>query len=270
MNRTTSKPTSHHRRARRISLAASGVVIPALIAGAIGAAAPASAAVVKTPPIGVVTATPVGDGQAKVSWHAGSNGPNRTESRVFISVNGGTYNQLNQVASWGFSETGILSGEWGTFSLTTLPNLTPGVPVQFYAQQKATYSNGTDTWDWSSPSYSNVVYPNGVAPLPVNPAPQPLGPVNPTPVAKRAQTAKVALPKKLKRGGQTVILKKTTKTNAGQKVVVKVTGGKLVKGKNGKISIKLPRKPGKKVTITLTAVGNAAFNNWKLIKTYRF
>ncbi len=270
MNSTTHSTTPTHRRARRLSLAAAGVVIPAMLVGMVGMAAPASAAVVKTPPIGAVTASHAGDGQVKVSWYAGSNGPNRVESRTFISVNGGTYTQLKDVASWGFSDTGIISGEWGTYSLTTLPNLTPGIPVQFYAQQKATYANGNDTWDWSSPSYSNVVYPTGVAPTPLNPAPQPLGPVNPPPVAKRAQTAKVAMPKKLKKGSQTVILKRTTKTNAGQKVVVKVTGGKIVKGKDGKISIKLSKKPGKKVTITLTAPGTSLFNGWKLVKTYRF
>lgn len=57
--------------------------------------------------------------------------------------------------------------------------------------------------------------------------------------APKKQTAKCAkLPKKLAADATVVLLKKTCKTNAGQKVTVSLSGrGQLVKGKKGRISV---------------------------------
>jgi glycerophosphoryl diester phosphodiesterase len=85
------------------------------------------------------------------------------------------------------------------------------------------------------------------------------------PKKQKAKCAK--LPKSLSGDSTVVILKRTCKTNAGQKVTVSVSGkGKLVKGKKGKVSVKTDAKG--KVKITLKAKKTAKYSALKQSKSY--
>lgn len=86
------------------------------------------------------------------------------------------------------------------------------------------------------------------------------------PKKQKAKCAK--LPKSLPGDATVVLLNKTCKTNAGQKITVKVSGkGETVKGKNGRISVKT--KPSGKVTVTYKAKKTAEYAAFKKAKTYR-
>jgi glycerophosphoryl diester phosphodiesterase len=86
---------------------------------------------------------------------------------------------------------------------------------------------------------------------------------------QKAKCAKA--PKKLKKGKTTVLLKRTCKTNAGTTVSVSLDAkkkvAKLVKGKNGKRSVKV-MKAGK-VTITYASGRSGAYLPYQQDKSYR-
>jgi len=88
----------------------------------------------------------------------------------------------------------------------------------------------------------------------------------------KEQKAKCTLPKKLKKKGSTVLVKKTCVTTAGKTVKVSVKAKKAVataqKGKKGKLSVKTKGKRGV-VTVTLTAPAKPGFKAFKLVKKYK-
>ncbi len=96
-----------------------------------------------------------------------------------------------------------------------------------------------------------------------------------TPAANQ-QTATVKTPKKIKSNGKTVLLKKSVKTNAGQKAKAKVTvkpkGKKYAKvtiSKKGKVTIKTTGKKKLKVTLKLTAPATADFTSYSFTKKWK-
>lgn len=90
------------------------------------------------------------------------------------------------------------------------------------------------------------------------------------PIVLRAQTlvACKALPKRLKRSRTTPLLSHTCVTTAGQVVTVAVAGrGKLVKGSNGKRSVRTKRSGV--VTVTRSAPGTDLFLPFSEVRTYK-
>ncbi len=86
-----------------------------------------------------------------------------------------------------------------------------------------------------------------------------------TPKKQKAKCAK--LPNKLQADSAVVVLKRTCKTNAGQKVTVSVSGkAKLQKGKKGKVTV--VTGPKGKVKITLNAKKTAKYAALKQSKSY--
>ena len=90
------------------------------------------------------------------------------------------------------------------------------------------------------------------------------------------QTAKVKTPKKIKSKGKTVLLKKSVKTNAGQKATAKVTvkpkGKKYAKvtiSKKGKVTIKTTGKKTLKVTLKLSAPATDTFTSYSFTKKWK-
>ena len=91
-----------------------------------------------------------------------------------------------------------------------------------------------------------------------------------------AQTATVKTPKKIKSKGKTVLLKKSVKTNAGQKAKAKVTvkpkGKKYAKvtiSKKGKVTIKTTGKKTLKVTLKLSAPATDTFTSYSFTKKWK-
>ncbi len=94
--------------------------------------------------------------------------------------------------------------------------------------------------------------------------------------APQQQTASVKVPKKIKYKGKTVLLKKSVKTNAGQKAKIKVTvkpkGKKYSKVKitsKGKVTIKTLGKKRLKVTLKLTAPATSQYTSYSYTKKWK-
>lgn len=111
------------------------------------------------------------------------------------------------------------------------------------------------------------------------PASDPSAPVTPAPAvtpAPQQQTALVKVPKKIKYKGKTVLLKKSVKTNAGQKakikVIVKPKGKRYSKVKitsKGKVTIRTLGKKRLKVTLKLTAPATSQYTSYSYTKKWK-
>ena len=194
-----------------------------------------------------------GNAQASVSWTApGDNGGAIISGyRVQVATSsGGTYTDAGGTCA--FSATGV-SFDMRSCTATGLAN---GTTHYFKVAAKNVINMGT----YSAAS-------SGVTPVAPIVTPSPAGT---TPAPAKNQTAACSLPKKIKRKGISVILAKACRTNAGQSVKVKVTGGKGSKLKIAKGKVTLTTR-GKKVklAITFSAPALTGYTAYSASKSYK-
>ena len=92
--------------------------------------------------------------------------------------------------------------------------------------------------------------------------------ITPQPRAQSPVACK-ALPKKLRKGKPTLLLRNTCVTSGGQRAKVSLSGkAKLLKRANGKLLVKAKGKG--KVTVTLSAPSTDLFLAYSKSRTYRF
>jgi hypothetical protein len=116
-----------------------------------------------------------------------------------------------------------------------------------------------------------------VAPPPVEPPPVEPPPVTPPPSVKQTQVGPKP-PMRIKKRGVTVLTKKNALTNAGLRVTTKVTGKakkgktvffKVIKGKQGKVSVRTFGKKGWKLTLVQSAPATDTYNAYSLRTVYK-
>ncbi len=108
---------------------------------------------------------------------------------------------------------------------------------------------------------------------PASTATDPLIPRATPPPVKQTQVGPKP-PKRIKKRGVTVLTKKNARTNAGLRVVTKVTGKakgkafKVIKGKQGKVSVRTFGKKRWKLTLVQSAPVTDTYNAYRLRAVY--
>jgi hypothetical protein len=173
----------------------------------------------------------------------------------------------------------------GATGFTTVLEADPGISPNVNPQ--ITNGSGRFQWDVAAGTYRVQVTANGYNPVTsrevVIPPPVLDLHVAMTSTQKMAQTAKPKVPKRVKFKGKTVLLKKSVVTNAGQTAKAKVSWStkksakgkakkyaKVIKGKNGKVTIKTKGKAKKLfVKLTLKAPETAQYTAYNFAKKWK-
>ena len=185
-----------------------------------------------------------------------------------VTVTNGGPGTLN-VAAGGVQITGaVFTITADTCTGATLkPTGSCAVSVRF-SPTAAGAANGSLTFIANDPGSPHVIALSGAG-------------TTPTPAAKKKQTLKVKLPKRIKLSGLTVITPANARTNAGQRVRTIVRGGPIkstaagevryftvVRGPDGKVSVRTYGNPNLRLRVTQKAPAVPGYTDFRRQASY--